>query len=65
MRQTIIISSGFIALLFALAAGILWYKNNYAAVNSFEECKQAGYPVQESNPPICRANAKVFMESAQ
>lgn len=61
MKQAIILSSGCLALIFALAAGMAWYRNNYARVNTFEECQIAGYTTQEGYPPVCFANGKRFI----
>ncbi|MBN1385764.1 hypothetical protein JW968_02175 [Candidatus Woesearchaeota archaeon] len=33
-------------------------------INSFEECKAAGYPIMESNPPQCRAGEKTFVQGS-
>lgn len=44
-------------ILVAAVAAIFWYMKRdagYVAVNSFEECASAGYPVLESFPEQCR-----------
>lgn len=64
MKQLVIASSGFVAILFALYAGIAWYRNNYPAVQSFSECEKAGYPIQDISPRVCTAGVKRFSETA-
>jgi hypothetical protein len=35
------------------------------SINSFEECKDAGYPIMESYPEQCAANGKTFVNDTQ
>lgn len=63
MRQMIINSSGFVAIALAIYAGVVWYKQNYPAVNTFDECAKAGYAVSDSSPKECRAGVKRFNSS--
>lgn len=55
----------FLPVLFAaviIAVGIFVYLNNQKSqpspqqITSFEECQNAGYPIQESYPPRCRTD---------
>lgn len=62
MKQNIIVSSGFLVLIFAVVAGVMWYKNNYKSVDSFGACVKAGYAVSEGPPRSCQAGAKNFVE---
>lgn len=65
MKNLIIISSGFVAIMLALYAGVSWYTGNYPSVNSFEECEKAGYSIQESRPRVCTAGVKSFSETSK
>lgn len=49
---------------FLIIAGFLFYfaKSPKVAINSFEECVAAGFPVMESYPRQCRADGKNFVE---
>ncbi len=62
MKQNIIMSAGFIALILALWAGVAWYRNNYSSARNFEECVKTGNVIQETYPRICKAGAKHFVE---
>lgn len=37
--------------------------NRRANINSFEECKEAGYPILESYPEQCIANGRTFTDN--
>jgi|AntRauTorckE6833_2_1112554.scaffolds.fasta_scaffold00406_7 hypothetical protein len=52
-------------LLFALIAGTILLTRTYSArrVASFQECKDAGYPIMETFPEQCLAEGKVFINS--
>jgi hypothetical protein len=43
--------------------GVTWLLESRptAPIDSYAECVAAGYPVQESNPPVCRAAGHVFV----
>ncbi len=52
-------------LVFALAAGTILLMRTYSShsIASFQECKDAGYPIMESFPEQCIAQGKVFINS--
>lgn len=50
-----------LALLFVVWAAWILPKNRESTIDSFEECVDAGYPVQESYPEVCAVpNGKRF-----
>ncbi len=53
-----------LALIVVLAGGYFWQQDS--RINSFEDCKKAGYPIQESFPEVCQGpNNKGFTNSSQ
>jgi hypothetical protein len=56
-----------LVIIFIIAAGIFFFlklseQQKLSKINSFEECKAAGFPIIESYPPQCRANNKTFSQ---
>jgi|AntRauTorcE11897_2_1112592.scaffolds.fasta_scaffold77140_2 hypothetical protein len=53
----------FIVLCALVAGGVLLYQvRSTASINSFESCRDAGYPIMESYPQQCLANGRLFVE---
>lgn len=52
------------AIVLALLAGSIALRSVYSktAIDSFESCVAAGYPVMESYPAQCIANGQTFIE---
>ena len=56
-----------LVIIFLIAVGIFFFiklseQHKLSKINSFEECKAAGFPIIESYPPQCRANNKTFSQ---
>jgi hypothetical protein len=54
--------------IFVLAGGGLWtfiLLYDKSTIESFEECKNAGYPILESYPEQCRAHGQTFVNPDQ
>lgn len=57
-----------IIILVAILGGIFYYikrDTSYMAITTFEECRNAGYPVEESMPEQCRTpDGRMFVNTA-
>lgn len=47
-------------LILAIVVTIFFFAGRTEPIDSYEACVEAGYPVLESNPPVCRANNHNF-----
>lgn len=69
MAKNLVIGKPFwvvgLAMVLVVAGALYWYegKDPLKAVNSFDECAEAGYPILESYPPQCKTpDGRTFAE---
>lgn len=55
-----------VGIVLLLVGGFFMMKMNeqkrLSAIDSFEKCQEAGYPIMESYPPQCRVNGQTFTQ---
>ncbi|GAC1369414.1 MAG: hypothetical protein NVSMB39_1260 [Candidatus Saccharimonadales bacterium] len=48
-------------ILFLVGVSVIFYPRLTAPIDSYAACVEAGYPVTQSDPPVCRENSRNFL----